>query len=152
MGKIKNGPRLFLLFLLATILIAADFILTLINQPAEYWQDFSKVSEANPLVQPFLVAHPVLFGIGYPVYLCLVLGLYKVSKPIFIIILSAGLILTHGFMIFLHFSPDRFLKAIEMNPFIAYPTNFTPVILLLIGFILWLFSKSKQTPCPPCPP
>ncbi|MBI2041512.1 MAG: hypothetical protein HYT20_00650 [Candidatus Nealsonbacteria bacterium] len=129
-------------FVLAPILITADFIVTLINQPPEYWQDFSKVNEANPFVFIFIAAHPMFFIIGYFLYLSVALWILKVSGLLFGVIFSAGLIMVHGSTVFMHLVPK--IRWIGEYSIIPHFINLTPLILLFIGFILWLAEQPHK--------
>ena len=48
--------------LLMLVVYAADISLTLVGQPAAYWEgDYSLAQEGNPLVHPFLARSPWVF-------------------------------------------------------------------------------------------
>ena len=142
--KLCDPNWLLLFFYSAPMLITADFIVTLINQPPEYWRDFSKVNEANPFIFLFLAAHPMFFIVGYFLYLSLVLWMLKVRGLLFRIIFSAGLVLVHGSTVFMHLVPGtRWIGEYSVIPHLI---NFTSLVLLFIGFILWLVDKSNIIP------
>src|SRR3954452_18361021 len=58
-ARMRNPPWL---LALPTAVCLADVALTLGGQPEVYWLgDYTKADEGNPLVRPFLAAHPSSF-------------------------------------------------------------------------------------------
>ena len=61
---------------------AADILLTLAGQPAEYWAgDHSTVREANPLAAGLLVIHPAAFVAAAVVWATVFLLLIRTGRP-----------------------------------------------------------------------
>ena len=137
----KQINWLTLFVLTGPALITADFILTLLRQPTEYWSgDLTLGTDGNPIIHFILTSHPILFIVSYIIYVSFAIWMLFVSNRSFKIILAAGLIIDHGAAVFL---ADIFILG-QVPYLIITAMTFLPPLLLFIGLMIFWRSKLKS--------
>jgi hypothetical protein len=84
----------------AIVLCAADGLLTLWGQPAEYWSGgFALVREGNPLAAWLLTVHPLAFAAAGVPYLLVVLGTVMALPRRWAAAAAVGIASAHAFAV-----------------------------------------------------
>jgi hypothetical protein len=84
----------------AMVLCAADGLLTLWGQPAEYWSGgFALVREGNPLAAWLLTVHPLAFAVAAVPYLLVVLGTVMALPRRWAAAAAVGIASAHAFAV-----------------------------------------------------
>jgi hypothetical protein len=84
------------------VLCAADGLLTLAGQPAEYWSGgYAAVNEAQPVAAWFLTLHPLAFAFAGVPYILLVAGGILWLPRRYAVAVAVIVALAHAFAVFL---------------------------------------------------
>lgn len=92
----KWKRRLLGLGLPCLLAFSFDFVLTMYNQPAEYWAgDYSRTVEGNPFFRMLFEIHPLAATAGFALWATIILAWIVLMPEVLAVILAVAIVFGH---------------------------------------------------------